>query len=135
MDDESNMEDNITTAQMFKSRKKCGDVENSKRDKDLLDLPNKIAAGDETVATQETEQKNDENKSSDPSNGVAEKREDSVIDYERLKQRKLAIEELVLKLEARILKVEKTLVKIKQLRIRRNHTKKTHVAAKAISKI
>ncbi|KAL1191796.1 putative serinePthreonine-protein phosphatase 7 long form [Cardamine amara subsp. amara] len=135
-DDDSAMEDDdITTAQMFKSRKKCGDEENTEGersklelDNNVLDLPQKLT---ETVATEETEQKIDENNNLAPlvaSNGVAEKEEDYVIDYERLKQRKLAIEELALNLEARILKVEKTLVKIKQWRIRRNHTK-IHVAA------
>ncbi|CAE6193522.1 unnamed protein product [Arabidopsis arenosa] len=102
-------DDNMTVAQRIKSRKKSGDIENTVGERSRLvadnnvpDLPQKLAYGDETVATtqEETEQKNDENKNS--SNEVAAEKEE---DDERLKQRKLAIKELALKTEARMLKV------------------------------
>ncbi|XP_010440216.1 PREDICTED: uncharacterized protein LOC104723535 [Camelina sativa] len=117
-----------TIAQRINYRKQWANMENTegKRsrlgvDKNVSGLPQKL--NDETVATKETEQKTESviKTPSKPSNGAAtEKQED---DEERLKQRKLAIEELELKMEARILKVENTLAKIKQWKLTRTHTK------------
>ncbi|CAB78647.1 hypothetical protein [Arabidopsis thaliana] len=129
---ETEDDDNMTIAQRINSRKKSDDIENTEgersrlvADNNVSGLPQKLAYGDETVATtqEETEQKNNENKSS---NGVAAEKEE---DDERLKQRKLAIKELALKTEARMLKVENTLAKIKQWKLTRLHTKKPLVSS------
>ncbi|ESQ55851.1 hypothetical protein EUTSA_v10027173mg [Eutrema salsugineum] len=121
-------DDNTTIAQRIKSIKKCGDVKGTGGERSRLGvdsnvsgLAQKLAYGAETVATTEIKQmseESDKKNSADPSNGAAEKEEED--DDERWKLRKLAIEELALKLEARILKVEKTLAKIKQWKMRKN---------------
>lgn len=90
-EEEEEEDDSITIAHIIKSRKKSGDVEDTgggdaygglEADYNVARFLQKLASGDETVAIQETEarsEENDENNSSDPSNGVAEKEEDDSI--------------------------------------------------------
>ncbi|KFK44215.1 hypothetical protein AALP_AA1G229600 [Arabis alpina] len=129
-------DDIISIGQVVTSREKCSDdLEKTQGESSILEadnnnvstLPQNLTSRDENVAATTKSvvlSSLDDNKNSSgllhvASNGVvAKKKED-----ERLKQRKVAIKELALKLEARMLKVKTTLAKIKQWKLKRNNTK------------